>query len=213
MRNNSQWVNTMSTCQPTFDGTYWNVYLYDVTNGQLTTGWNIQVFANFSSASLSYTSYVKASNNDVVEYQNSYSVSLSAYNSSRSIPSKLSWLDNRYVLFFHELQYRYLEAVSGQTTPYLRFRFRAIQGSSGYEDNIRIYLPDNLAQQPYTPVNNQNGLVVQFMPALSAGDRDFSVGFFGDGYLKVSGSAYYYDVYIRHGGGLTQWDDYMIQIS
>lgn len=60
MRNSSQWVNTLSTCQPTFDGSNWNVYLYDVTNGQLTTGWNIQVFANITSASLAYTSYVKA---------------------------------------------------------------------------------------------------------------------------------------------------------
>ena len=111
------------------------------------------------------------------------------------------------------MQYRYLEAVTNQKTPYLRFRFRAIVGASGQEDNLRIYLPDNVAQRAYTPVNNLNGLVVQFMPALSAGDRDFSVGFFGDGYLKNSGSAYYYDVYIRAGGGIRQWNDYMVQIS
>lgn len=94
-------VNTMSTCQPHYDGSNWNVYLYDVTQSQLTADWWVQVVANFTSASLAYTSYVKSETNNVVEYQNSYSVSLSAYNSSRSIPSKLSWLDNRYVLFFH----------------------------------------------------------------------------------------------------------------
>ena len=108
MRNDSQYVNTLSTCHPSYDGSYWSVYLYDVTNSQLTTGWWVQVFANFTSATLAYTSYVKAETNDVVEFQNSYTVSLSGYNSSRSIPSKLSWLDNRYVLFFHELQYKYI---------------------------------------------------------------------------------------------------------
>ena len=108
MRNNTQYVNTLSTCHPPWDGSNWNVYLYDVTQSQLTQGWWIKIFANFTSASLAYTSYVRAENNDVVEYQNSYSISLPGYDSTRSIPSKLSWLDNRYVIFFHELQYRYI---------------------------------------------------------------------------------------------------------
>lgn len=101
LRNNSQYVNTLSTCQPNWDGTNWNVFLYDVTGSQLANDWWVQVFANFTTSSLGYTSYVRAENNDVVEYQNSYTVSLPNFNTSRSVPSKLSWLDNRYVLFFH----------------------------------------------------------------------------------------------------------------
>jgi hypothetical protein len=101
MRNNSQYVNTLSTCQPNWDGTYWSVYLYDVDNSQLSVDWWVQIMANFSSTALAYTSYVMADTNNVVEYQSAYTVSLGAYNSSRSVPSKLSWLDNRYVLFYH----------------------------------------------------------------------------------------------------------------
>lgn len=101
MRNDSQWVHTMTTCQPFHDGTNWNVYLYQVANSQLSKGWWVQILANYSSGSLAYTSYVISSANSVVEYQNSYTVTLGSYNTSRSIPTVLSWLDNRYVLFYH----------------------------------------------------------------------------------------------------------------
>ena len=68
------------------------------------------------------------------------------------------------------MQYKYLEAITGQQTPYLRFRFRSIIGSyTGSYDYLRIYLPDNLAQEPFSPVNNHNDLVCQFLPATSSG--------------------------------------------
>lgn len=66
MRNDSTWVNTMTTCQPKHDGTNWNVYLYDVANSQLNKGWWVQILANYTSASLSYTSYVMCPANSVV---------------------------------------------------------------------------------------------------------------------------------------------------
>jgi hypothetical protein len=97
MKNNTQYLNTMETCQPYYDGTYWNVKLYDVANSDLTTGWWIQIFATFSASTLVYTSYVMASNNLVVEFQNSYTVTLGAYNATRTVPSTLSWLNNKYV--------------------------------------------------------------------------------------------------------------------
>lgn len=100
MKNNTIYLNTLSVCQPYYDGANWNVKLYDVANSDLTTGWWVQIFATFSSATIIYTSYVMASNNLVVEFQNSYTVTLGAYNSSRSIPTTLSWLNNKYVPTF-----------------------------------------------------------------------------------------------------------------
>lgn len=142
-------------------------------------------------------------------------MSLSAYNSSRTIPPKLTWTDNRYVLFYHELQYRYLEGVAGQTTPYLRFRYTQViyASATDREDRLVIYLPDNTANRPFTPVNNNNDLVVQFLQAMGPGDRDFSVGLSGTGYLRNDGSKYYYEIYLWGTGGLTRWRDYMVQIS
>ena len=90
------------------------------------------------------------------------------------------------------MQYKYLEAVSGQKTPYLRFRFRSIIGSyTGNVDYMRIYLPDDLGSQPFSPVNNANDMVAQFLPALSSGDRDFGVGFFSRCRRLTSSSRYY----------------------
>lgn len=66
MTNTSQYINTKQVCQPYFDGTNWNVKLYDVVSSQLNTGWWVQVMANFTSATLSYTHQVMASNNLVV---------------------------------------------------------------------------------------------------------------------------------------------------
>jgi len=62
MLNTSQYVNTMQTCQTFTDGTYWYVKLYDVANSQLTSGWWVQVMANFTSSSLAYTFQVLATN-------------------------------------------------------------------------------------------------------------------------------------------------------
>lgn len=101
MRNSSKHINPLTTCQPVYDGTYWNVYLYDVANSELSTGWWVQMVANYSSATLAYTSYVRCKANDVVEYQNSYTLTISKYDATRQIPSVLTWLDNRYVLFYH----------------------------------------------------------------------------------------------------------------
>jgi hypothetical protein len=108
MRNSSLYINTMQVCQPYSDGTNWYVKLYDVANSQLSTGWWIQIFATFNSATLAYTSYVMASNNLVTEYQSSYTITMSGYNSTRTIPTKLSWLNNKYVANFYENQYKFL---------------------------------------------------------------------------------------------------------
>ena len=77
------------------------MYLYDVANSELSTGWWVQMVANYSSATLAYTSYVRCKANDVVEYQNSYTLTIGSYDATRQIPSVLTWLDNRYVLFYH----------------------------------------------------------------------------------------------------------------
>ena len=107
MRNNTQYINTVQICQPYYDGANWFVRLYDVANSQLSTGWWVQVFATFNSATHTYTTYVMASNNMVVEYQSTYTMTMPAYNTSRSIPTKLSWLNNKYVPNFHETQYKF----------------------------------------------------------------------------------------------------------
>jgi hypothetical protein len=87
--------------------------------------------------------------------------------------------------------------------------------STIHSDVFYIYLPDNAAQRPYTPVNNFNNLVVQFLPALSS-DRDFSVGTFADAQLLTSPCCsnyhYYYSIQMRY-GGLVAGADYLMQIS
>ena len=63
------------------------------------------MFATFNSATLTYTSTVMASKNQVVEYSSTYTMSLAGYNSSRTIPTTLTWLNNKYVANFFETQY------------------------------------------------------------------------------------------------------------
>lgn len=63
MRNSSLYVNTEQVCQPYYDGTNWQVKIYKFANSDLTTGWWVQILANFDSATLIYTSYAMASNN------------------------------------------------------------------------------------------------------------------------------------------------------
>ena len=107
-----------------------------------------------------------------------------------------------------------MDAVANQKTPYLRFRFTQPYGSSTSNDVFYINLPDNTAGRAFTPVNNNNNLVVQFLPALSS-DRDFSVGTFADARLIDSGCCsyyYYYEIQMRY-GGLVAGRDYLLQIS
>lgn len=68
--------------------------------------------------------------------------------------------------------------MSGQTTPYIKFRFTATITSTASGDILRIYLPSNAAQQAYSPVTSGSNLICQFLPAVSY-DRDFSVGVYG----------------------------------
>lgn len=63
MRNSSLYVNTEQVCQAYYDGTNWQVKIYRFANSDLTTGWYVQILANFNTASLAYTSYAMASNN------------------------------------------------------------------------------------------------------------------------------------------------------
>jgi hypothetical protein len=115
------------------------------------------------------------------------------------------------VLYFNELQYRFLDAVAGQTTPYLRFRFTAPTASC-YTCNDTISLVISSSNgQPYKPKTSTTNIVVQFLPALSS-DRDFSVGVSADATLIWSGSWLYYAIYMR-GGGLVANVDYLLQIS
>jgi hypothetical protein len=134
MRNNTQFINTVQVCQPYYDGTSWYVRLYDVANSQLSTGWWVQIFATFSSATHTYTASVMASNNMVVEYQTTYTMTMPGYNASRTIPTRLSWLNNKYIANFHETQYKFLEAVTGQSTQYIKFRWSPPIASSIYSD-------------------------------------------------------------------------------
>ena len=55
MRNSSLYVNPTTTCQTYYDGTYWHIKLYDITSSQLDIDWWIQIFAKFTSATLTYT--------------------------------------------------------------------------------------------------------------------------------------------------------------
>lgn len=63
MRNDSKFVNNAQVCQHHWDGSNWNIIIYDFSNSQLTTGWWIHIFASFSSSSLAYTATVMNSNN------------------------------------------------------------------------------------------------------------------------------------------------------
>lgn len=109
VRNNSQYVNPVSTCQTHYDGTYWHIMIYHVKESQTDVDWWIQALGTFSQASISYTSQLKASN-EVVEYEATYSsVSISNfYDSTYSTPTTLSWLNRKYVKNFFENQYRFL---------------------------------------------------------------------------------------------------------
>ena len=66
MRNDTRFLNTLQVCQHHWDGSAWNINLYDFSNSQLTTGWWIHIIGSFNTATLGYTSSIMASNNLVV---------------------------------------------------------------------------------------------------------------------------------------------------
>ena len=158
-----------------YSGGTWHVFYYYFKESMLDYYWWVQVLGKFSSASVSYTSRLKASNN-VVEYESIYPTSLSSYySSSKTIPSTLSWLNRKYVRNFYENQVRYLEAVAGQTTPYFRLRYTLTNSYDGSNDYMRIYL---YSTTTFSSVTSWTNLICQFLPAVSA-EFDFSVGIYG----------------------------------
>ena len=209
VRNTSQYINPKSTCQSYYDGSDWHIVIYHVTESQVDADWWIQILATFSSSSISYTSRLKASN-DVVEYESSYTVPITGYyNSSYSTPTTLSWLNRKYVKNFYENQYRFLEAVSSQTTPYVRFRFTVPSGHDGVNDKIRLYLHQTSA---LSSRNSNSQLIGQLLPAVSA-ERDFSVGYYMRCSKLTDGSSNHYYECIGPEGGYITGNDYLLQIS
>ena len=209
VRNTSQYVNPVSTCQTYHDGSDWHIVIYHVKESMVNADWWIQALATFSASSISYTSRLKASN-DVVEYESPYTVSISNYyDASYSIPTTISWLNRKYVKNFFENQYRYLDAKSGQETPYLRFRFTIPYAHDGISDRIDISLhtTTTLASQHST-----TQLIAQFLPAVSA-ERDFSIGFYGQVARHTDGSGHYYYRITGPLGGYIQGYDVLLQIS
>jgi hypothetical protein len=182
-----------------------------VDNSQLTTGWWVQVFATFNSATLSYIWSVTSTKTSVIEYQFTYTTTLSGYNAARSIPTKLSWLNNKYVANFYETQYKFLQAVATQSTQYIKFRFNSPVTSTQSNDLYYIYLATSNAGQAFTPKTSGSNVIAQFLPSMAPGDSDFSVGSYAECTLGNNG-AYYYICYMRYGGLLAN-NDYLVQLS
>jgi len=103
MKNDTTYINPLTTCQTYWDGTYWHVKLYDVTDSSLSIGWWIHVFAKLTSASLAYTFQISPKNL-VPEYLTSYSTTLTSYDGTKVIPTQFSWLNRKYVYNFFENQ-------------------------------------------------------------------------------------------------------------
>ena len=162
----------------------------------------------FSATSVQYTSRLKAANS-VVEYQASYTVPISTYYStSKSIPTTLSWLNRRYVKNFYENQWRFLEAVAGQTTPYFRIRLTSENSFDGSGDWIRVHVRNSPAFATRTSTSN---LICQLLPAVSA-EKDFAIGYYAECSRTTSGSGHYYHL-TGPVGGWTAGKDYLLQIS
>ena len=202
------YVNPKSTCQTTYSGGTWHVFFYYFKDSQLNTYWWVQIVGKFSSASVTYTSRLKASNG-VVEYESTYPISLSNYYSaSKTIPTTLSWLNRKYIYNFFENQYRYLEAVSGQATPYFRMRMTLTNSFDGSNDWVRIFLKQT---STFTSLTTSSNLICQFLPAVSA-ERDFAIGIYGECYKTTDGNGDHYYHIIGPVGGYTA-GDYLLQIS
>jgi hypothetical protein len=135
-------------------------------------------------------------------------MTMTGYNSSRSIPTKLSWLNNKYVANFYETQYKFLQAIAGQSTQNIKFRFTCPITSSQNSDVYYIYLPSGGAGQPFTPKTSGSNVIGQFLPAMAPGDRDFSIGSFA----QCSLISNYYACYLRY-GGLISGNNYLVQLS
>lgn len=105
------------------------------------------------------------------------------YNSARTIPTKISLLYNKYIANFHEIQYKYLEAVTGQTTKYLKFRMVGPRTSSNGEDTLMISLPSNSGSQAFIPPSGTSTqLIGQLLPVYGLNtDNDYSVGMLARG--------------------------------
>ena len=207
VRNSSEYVNPRSTCQTYKSGSNWHLIIYHVIESQMDVYWWIQAVGTFSATSISYTSRLKASN-EVVEYESSYVVPITNYYStSKTKPTTLSWLNRKYVKNFFENQVRFLEAVSGQTTPYFRFRLRSEAGWDGSGDWFRVHLRSTTTFSS----RNTNTMTCQFLPAVSA-ERDFSVGYYGECYKTSDGNGHIYHITGPIGGWNTDWD-YLIQIQ
>lgn len=76
---------------------------------------------------------------------------------------------------FFENQFRYLEAVPGQTTPYFRIRMTITRTMDGDGDLVRVYTKSTTI---FDSVNTGTNLICQILPAVSA-ERDFSIGYYG----------------------------------
>ena len=86
------------------------------------------------------------------------------YSSSNTKPTKLSWLNRKYIKNYFENQWRYLDAKAGQTTPYLRIRLTTDVGYDGSYDSTDLYLRSATI---FTP-DVTNHILVQLLPAVSA---------------------------------------------
>lgn len=181
-------MNPLGTCQ-TYDDGNWHIVIYGVTESEIDVDWWVQALVTLSSSTIVYTSRLKPANN-VVEYESNFpGVTLANYfDSDRSTPTVLSWLNRKYLKNFFENQYRFLEAVAGQTTPYLRFRIRVHLGHNGISDKIRIYLHTTTT---LSSINSNSQLICQLLPAVSA-ERDFSIGYYGLCKKSSSGGHHYY---------------------
>ena len=172
----------------------------------------IQTVGKFSATTVQYTSYLKASNG-VVEYEASYTVPIATYYSaSKVIPTTLSWLNRKYVKNYYENQVRFLEAVSGQTTPYFRMRLTSENtfGATGSNNYIRVYTKSTTVFKSSTSSDN---LICMLLPAISA-EKDFTIGYYGECSRAAEGGTSY--IYYTMKGPFGGWDangDYLLHIQ
>jgi hypothetical protein len=124
IRNNSQYVNPLTTCQAVFS-TNWKIEIYGVTESMFDVGWSIRAVVKLNTGSLAYT-YSLFAKSGVAEYIKAYSPTITAsyYSASRTIPTLIGWTNKKYIEDYFEHQVKYLEAVTGQSTSRLKIRFR-----------------------------------------------------------------------------------------
>jgi len=167
MKNDSTYSNPLTTCQTFNDGTYWHVKLYDITGSSLDIDWWIHIFAKFTSAALAYTFQISPKNL-VPEYLTSYSTTITGYNSSKIIPTQLSWLNRKYVPWFYENQVKLLEPNVNMFTPYFKFRFTTPIVFDGGYDVIYLYLNSLSGSEPFLSKTQNQNIMCNFLPAISS---------------------------------------------